>query len=156
MFDEIFLARLHARAAGATAALHAVGGDRRPLHVAGVAESDGDLLVGDQIFENDLGGFVLNAGAALVAVEFLYFFKLLDDDFAKFALGGKNGFVIFDAPADFLQLVGNFVDGEFGEAMQLQFQNRVGLPRSKRFFRIDFGSAAGGVDVDFLAAEVDD
>src|SRR5580704_5223026 len=152
MFDEIFLARLHARAAGATTALHSVGGDRRPLHVAGVAESDRDLLVGDQIFEHDLGGFVLNAGAALVAVQFLYFLKLFDDDFAKFALGSEDGFVVFDAPADFLQLVGNFVDGKFGEAMQLQFQNRVSLPRSERFFRIDFGSAARDVDVDFFAA----
>ena len=71
MLDEIFVARLHAGAAGASAALHAVGGDRRALHVAGVADGDGDLLVGDQIFENDFGGFVFDAGAALVSVELL-------------------------------------------------------------------------------------
>src|SRR5208337_3177429 len=70
VFDEIFVAGLHAGAAGATTALHAVGGDRRALHVAGVAEGDGHLLVGDEIFQNDFGGFVFDAGTALVAVEF--------------------------------------------------------------------------------------
>jgi hypothetical protein len=44
-----------------SAALHAVGGDRRALHVAGVAEGDGDLLIGDQVFENDFGRFIFNA-----------------------------------------------------------------------------------------------
>jgi hypothetical protein len=61
MLDEIFVARLHAGAARASAALHAVGGNGRALHVAGVADGDGDLLVGDQIFENDFGGFVFDA-----------------------------------------------------------------------------------------------
>src|SRR5207302_8421484 len=46
VFDEILVAGLHAGAADAAAALHAVGGDGRALHVAGVAEGDGDLLVG--------------------------------------------------------------------------------------------------------------
>jgi hypothetical protein len=47
MLDEIFFARLHAGASAATAALHAVGGDGRALHVAGVAEGDRHLLIGD-------------------------------------------------------------------------------------------------------------
>src|ERR1700732_2977041 len=59
MLDEVLVARLHAGAAGASAALHAVGGDRRALHVTGVADSDGNLLVGDQMFPDDLGGLVL-------------------------------------------------------------------------------------------------
>jgi hypothetical protein len=156
VLDEIFVAGLHAGASGAAAALHAVGGDGRALHVAGVAEGDGDLLVGDEIFENDFGGFVFDAGAALVSVEFFYFFEFLDDDGAEFFLGGENGFVVFDAAADFFQLVGNFVDGKFGEAVQLQFENGFGLARGERLFGILFGSAAGGVDIDFLAAEVGD
>ena len=68
MLDEIFVARLHAGATRASAALHAVGGDGRALHVAGVADGDGNLLVGDEIFENDFGGFVFEAGAAFIAV----------------------------------------------------------------------------------------
>jgi hypothetical protein len=45
-----------------------------------VAEGDGDLLVGDEIFEDDFGGFVFDAGAALVSVELFYFFEFFDDD----------------------------------------------------------------------------
>src|SRR5271157_1303602 len=156
MLDEIFVAGLHASAAGASAALHAVGGNRRALHVAGVAEGYGDLLVGNKIFENDFGGFVFDAGAALVSVEFFYFFEFFDDDFAKLWLGGEDGFVVFDSSADFFQLVGNFVDGKLGETVQLEFENGFSLARGERLFRILFGSAAGGVDIDFLAAEVGD
>ena len=47
VLDEILVAGLHAGAAYASAALHAVGGDGRALHVAGVAEGYGYLLVGD-------------------------------------------------------------------------------------------------------------
>src|SRR6202158_1417522 len=68
MYDKIFVARLHAGTARAPAALHAVGGDRRALHVAGVADGNGNLLVGDEIFENDFGGLVFDAGAAVVSV----------------------------------------------------------------------------------------
>ena len=71
MLDEILVAGFHAGASDAAAALHAVGGDGRALHVAGVADGDGDLLVGDEIFENDLGGFVFDAGAAVISVELL-------------------------------------------------------------------------------------
>ena len=79
MLDEILVARLHAGAARAAAALHAVGGDRRALHVAAVADRDGDLLVGDQVFEMDFGGFVFDHRAAFVAVLFLYFFQFFHD-----------------------------------------------------------------------------
>ena len=99
MLDEILVAGLHAGAARAAAALHAVGGDRRALHVAGVADGDRDLLVGDQVFEMDFGGFVFDDGAALVAVELLDLFELLDDDAAQFLLRAKNGFELGDVVA---------------------------------------------------------
>ena len=66
--DEIFFARLHAGAAGAAAALLAIDGDRRALEVALVADGNGDLLVGDEVFKLKLGGLVDDLGAALVAV----------------------------------------------------------------------------------------
>ena len=58
--------------------------------------------------------------------------------------------------ADFLQLVRDFVDGELGQAVQLQFEDGVGLLRGERLLGIELGRAAGGVDVDLLAAEVGD
>src|ERR1700722_5661562 len=83
MLDEILVARLHAGAAGAAAALHAVSGNRSALEVAAVAYGDCYLLVGDQVFEHDLGGFVFNAGAALVPVELFDFFEFLDNHAAQ-------------------------------------------------------------------------
>src|SRR5258708_24647592 len=59
MLDEILVARLHAGSPSASAALHAVGRDRRALHVAGMADRDRDLLVGNQVFQHDLRRFVL-------------------------------------------------------------------------------------------------
>src|SRR4029077_13243720 len=149
VFDEILFARLHAGAPGATAALHAIGGDGRALHVAGMAEGHGDLFVGDEIFKDDFRGFIFDASTALVAVEFLYFFEFLDDDAAKFLLGGEDRFVILDALADLFQFVGNLVDGKLGEAVQLQFEDGFSLARSERLFGIHLGSASGGVDVYF-------
>ena len=99
MLDEILVARLHAGAARASAALHAVGGDRRALHVAAVADRDCDLLVGDQVFEMDFRGFVFDHGAALVAVELLDFFQFFDDHAAQLLFRTENGFVLGDVLA---------------------------------------------------------
>src|SRR6202041_1704569 len=121
MLDEILVASLHAGAPAATAALHAVGGNGRALHVAGVAESDRDLFVGDEILENDFRSLVFDTSAALVSVKFFHFFEFFDDDAAQFFLRGEDRFVVFNAAAKFFQLVGNFVDGKFGAAVQLQF-----------------------------------
>ena len=99
--DEVFFARLHAEAAGAAAPLLAVGGDGGALEVAGMGDSDGDLFVGDEVFELQLGGLVDDLGAALVAVFVADGFELLDDDVAELLLGGEDGFVLGDVVADF-------------------------------------------------------
>src|ERR1019366_2871633 len=155
MLDEIFVARLHASAARASAALHTVSGDRRPLQIARVADGDGDLFVGDEIFEDDFGGFVFDARAAFIPVELLHFFQLFNDDFAQLRLGAEDGFVFRDVVADFLQLVGNFIDRKFRQAMQLQFEDGIGLAGGEGLFGIELGRAARGVDVDLFAAEVE-
>src|SRR5438045_9282154 len=67
MLDEILIARLHTGAPRASTSLHAVGGYRRALHVSGMAYCDRGLLVRDQVFELNLGGFVFNVGARRVA-----------------------------------------------------------------------------------------
>ena len=156
MFDEILVARLHAHAALASAALIAVGGDGGALHVAGVAYGYGHLLVGDQVFEMDFGGFVLDDGAALVAVELFDFFQLFYDYAAEFLFRTQDRFVVGDVVAGKLQLFVDFVDREPGQTMQLQFENGVGLNSGERLFGIELGRAARDVDVDFLAAEVGD
>src|SRR2546430_271021 len=68
MLDEILVARLHARPPSPSAALHAVRRDRSALHIAGMADRDRDLLVGDQVFQHDFRRFVFDDRAARVAV----------------------------------------------------------------------------------------
>ncbi len=110
MLDEILLARAHAFAAGAAAALLTIGRDRRALQVAGVADRHRNLLVGDQVFQAQLGGFVLNFGAARVAVFLLDLFQLFDDDVAQLLLAAQNRFVLGDASANLGEFLQDFVD----------------------------------------------
>src|SRR5580704_677048 len=156
MLDEIFVAGLHAHAPLASAALVAVSGDRGALEIAAVADGDGHLLVGDQVFELNFGGFVFDEGAAFVAVELFNFFELFDDDAAQLLFGTENRFVVGDVVASGFQLFVDFVDREPSQAMQLQFEDGIGLNSGERLFGIELGRAAGGVDVDLLAAEVGD
>ncbi len=125
--DEVLFTRLHAEPAGAAAPLLAIDGDGRALEVAGIGDGDGDLLVGDEVFELELGGLVDDLGAALVAVILADGLELLDDDRAQLLLGGEDGLVLGDVVADFGQLVEQLVDGELGEAVELQFEDGVDL-----------------------------
>ena len=125
--DEVFFAGLHAEAAGASAALLAVDGDGRALEVAGVGDGDGDLLVGDEVFELKLGGLVDDDGAARVAVLVADLGELLDDDAAELGRGGEDGLVLGDVVADFGEFLEELVDGELGEAVELQFEDGVDL-----------------------------
>ena len=125
--DEILFARLHADAAGAAAALLAIDGDGRALEVALVADGNGDLLVGDEVFELKLGGLVDDLGAACVAVLVANLFEFLDDDVAQFLVAGEDRFVFGDLFADLCELFENFVDRELGEAVELQFEDGIDL-----------------------------
>ena len=113
----------------ATAALLPIGRNRSALHVTGVADRDRDLLVGDQVFQADLDRFVLDDGAARVAVFLFDFLELLDDDATQLLFAGQDRFVLGDAAADLGQFLKDFVDRQPGQTMQLQFQNSVGLRR---------------------------
>ena len=138
--DEVLFAGLHAETAGAAATLLAVDGDGRALEVAGVGDGDGDLLVGDEVFQAKLGGLVEDLGAAGVAVLVADVGEFLDDDFAELGLRGEDGFVLGDGVADGAEFVEQLVDGELGEAVELQFQDGVDLLE-----REDEGGDAGGV-----------
>src|SRR6185312_10565070 len=154
MLDEILVARLHARAPGASAALLPVGGDWRALHVAGVAHRDRNLLIGNQIFQADFRRFVFDHGAAFVAVLLFDFFQFLDDDVAQLRLRRKNGFVLRDVLAHQAQFFADFIDGKPRKAVQLQFEDRFSLNGTERLFRIKLWRPAGGIDVNLLAGKV--
>ena len=125
--DEVFFPRAHAQPAGATAPLLAVDGDWSALQITGMGNSDGDLFVGDQVFQLQLGGLVEDLGAALVAELLARCFELLDDHGAQLRFRGQNGFVLGDALAHFDQLLENFVGGKLGQAIELQLEDGIGL-----------------------------
>ena len=98
--DEILLARLHAHAPGAAAALLAIDADGRALQVALMADRHRNLLVGDQVFQLQLGALVDDLRAARVAVLVANLFELLDDDRAQLVFAGQDRFVLGDLLAD--------------------------------------------------------
>jgi len=90
--DEIFVARAHADAPLAAAALIPVGGDRRPFDIAGVADGNGHILFGDQRLDAQLARLAFdNLGAAIVAVLLAYGFELVDDDLHQQPFARENG-----------------------------------------------------------------
>ncbi len=115
MLDEIFVARLHARASGAATTLHAIRGDRRALQVSGMADGDRHLLVGDQVFEHDFGGFVFDrrCDARRRTASSLSSSSLMIT-LRSFLLGTQDRFVLGDASRVDLQFVRDFVDRELG------------------------------------------
>ena len=125
--DEVFVAGLHAEATGAAATLLAVDGDGGAFEVAGVGDGDGDLLVGDEVFEGEIGGFVEDDGAAGVAVLVADLFEFLDDDAAELLFRRQDRFEFGDVFADGAEFVEDLVDGELGEAVELQFEDSVDL-----------------------------
>ena len=150
--DEVFFAGLHAEAAGAAATLLAVGGDGRALEVAGVGDGDGDLLVGDEVFEGELGGLVEDGGAAGVAVLVADVGELFDDDAAQSFSLAENCFVLGDVVADGAELVEELVDGELGEAVELELQDGVDLAVAEDERA---GGGVGELRGDGAAGEVD-
>ena len=63
-----------------------------------------------------------------VAVLVADFDELVDDDAAEeLFLGGEDGLVVGDVVADLGEFVEDLVDGELGEAVELQFEDGVDL-----------------------------
>ncbi len=67
-------------------------------------------------------------GAALVAEILLDLFQLLDDHAAQLLFGTQNVQILGDLPLNIRQFVQNFLLLHAGQALQLQFDNRLRLP----------------------------
>src|SRR5216684_2211059 len=109
----------------------AVGVGSRALDVAGMADGDQHLSVGDEVFELDFVDLVDNLRAAVVAVSFLYFLQLASDDLLQLFVAGEDFFQLGDVLADGFQFLENFVDRELREAMELQLEDGVDLDGSQ-------------------------
>ena len=127
MLDEIFFLGARADAALAAARLVAVGVRRGALDVAGVADGDEHVGVGDEVFELDFVDFVDNLRAPVVAIGFVDFAQLRGDDLLEFLVAGEDFAQFGDEVADGLQFLENFIDGELREAVELQFEDGIDL-----------------------------
>ena len=78
--DEILLARLHAGAALAAAALRPIGRERHALDVAGVGDGDDHVLALDQVLVLDLAFLLDDLGAARRGELLLHRRELVLDD----------------------------------------------------------------------------
>ena len=101
ILDEVLFARLRADAALAAARLVPVHVHRRALDVARMADGDGHVHVGDQVFELDLLDAFDDLRAARVGVVFLDFAQLGDDHGLQFLLARQDGLQLGDQIAEF-------------------------------------------------------
>jgi hypothetical protein len=108
--DEILFACLHAGAARAAAALLAIDGYRCALQIALMTDRDGDLLIGNKIFQLKFGGLVDDLRSARIAVAVADFFEFLDDDGAQLLVAPENFLVLGNLGANLFQLAENLVD----------------------------------------------
>src|SRR6266852_5204349 len=134
----------------------AVGVSSGALDVAGMADSDQHVGVGDQIFELDFVDLVDDLRASIVAVRLLHFLELAGDDLLQLFVGGEDFFQLGDVLADGFQFLDDFVDGELREAVELQLEDGVDLDGSET----EGGAAAGGfafdgADLVLAAVELD-
>ena len=127
VFDKILGACAHADAAFAAAGLTPVGIDGSALEVAAVRDGDGHVFHRDQVFEADIAGVFDDLGAALIAEIFADLFEFLDDEFAEYFFGAQDFEVLADAPLDVEKFVGDLLLLHAGEALQLQFDDGLGL-----------------------------
>ncbi len=127
MADVILFARAHADAPFAAAPLGAIGGDRRPLDVAGVGDGNRHVLVGDQVFDPELTALVDDLGAAVVAELVADGLQLVDDELDQQLLARQNRAQPLDRLHQLDQLVEDLLALQAGQALQLHVEDRLCL-----------------------------
>src|SRR5689334_5186665 len=135
MRHEVFFACPHADAAFAAASLVAIVRDGGALDVAGVADGDRHVFLGDQILDAELALFGKNLGAARVAVLLLNLPQLVDDDLHHKAIAREDREQPFDQLQQLGVLVENLLPLEAGQPLQLHVEDRLRLNRRQAELR---------------------
>ena len=130
--DEVLLARAHADAPLAAAPLRAVGGDRRPLDVAGIRDGDRHVLVGDQILDAELAALLDDHGAALVRELLANRLQLVQDHPHQQLFARENGAQPLDRLHQLGELVEDLLALEAGQPLQLHVEDRLRLQLRQR------------------------
>ena len=130
--QKILVARAHPDPALAAAALVAVLRQRRALDVSGVADRDGDILVGDQILDAEIALRLDDLRAPFVTVRLAHLPQLVDDDLQQQHITLEDGPQTFDRPVQVGQLVEHLLPLESGQALQLHVQDGLRLNPAER------------------------
>src|SRR5208283_23638 len=118
--------------------------DGRALDVSGMTDSNEHVGVSNEVFQLDLVHLIDDLGAAIVAVRFMDFLQLGDDDGFQFLVAVENFPQLANEFSDGFQLLENFINRKLGEAVQLQFEDGVdlrvteaGVGRQAVFFAVE-------------------
>ena len=125
--DEIFLARLHAGAAFAAAALRAIGRERHALDVALVRDGDDHVLALDQVFVFDFAGRFRDHRAARRGEFLLHRRQFVLDDCLDARARAQDVEIIGDFGGELVELFLDLVAAERGQALQAQVEDGFGL-----------------------------
>src|ERR1043165_7781248 len=135
MRHEVFFARPHADTTFAPASLVAIVRDGGALDVAGVADGDRHVFLGDQVFDTELAFLSENFRPARIAVLLLNLPQLVDDDLHHEAIAREDREQPFDQLQQLGELVENLLPLEAGQPLQLHVEDRLRLNRRQAELR---------------------
>ena len=125
--DEILLAGLHAGAALAAAALGAIGRQRHALGVARMRHGHHHVLALDQVLVLDLAFLLDDDGPARRAELLLHLGQLGLDDRLDAGARAQDVEIVGDLDRELVELLGDFLASERGQALQAQVEDGFGL-----------------------------
>ena len=125
---KILRPRAHADAAFAAPGLSPIGIGRGALQVAAVGYGNRNVFHLHKVFQRDLAGVFNNVGAALIAEIFLDLAEFLDHEIFQNLFGTQNLQVFADALLNIDQFGRNLVLLHAGDALELHFDDGLGLP----------------------------
>ncbi|MND56575.1 hypothetical protein D3C80_476840 [compost metagenome] len=144
--DEILVTRRHAGAALAATTLGAIGRKRHALDIAKMRYRDDHVFAGDEVFIVHVEAGIHDLGAARRAEFVTDGCELILDDGLDADARRQDVEIIGNLGTDLVQLVGDFIAAECGQAGKTQFEDGT---------RLLFGKIVGRVLVDPVARIVD-
>ena len=105
-----------------------VGGQRGPLDVAGLGRHDDDVLLLDEVLGLQVAhDLVAQLGPPLVGVGLPDLLQLAGDDLGHELVRGEDLFQLDDQGLDLLVFLDDLLPLEVGQALELDFQDGLGL-----------------------------
>ena len=125
--DEILLAGPHADPALPAPSLVPVCGNGRPLDVAGVADRDRHVLLGNQVLDAEIALLLDDLRPAVVAVFRLQGPQLVDDRLHQQPVAGQDRPEALDRLQQLGQLIQNLLPFQPGQPLELHVEDGLRL-----------------------------